>query len=52
MSKTIWLIAALMTVCATTQLESADKFQPTIESLQGYECPAWFRDAKFGIYLH
>ena len=28
------------------------KFEPTIESLKGYECPQWFRDAKFGIYLH
>ena len=24
----------------------------SIESLQAYECPEWFRDAKFGIYLH
>jgi alpha-L-fucosidase len=29
-----------------------DKFQPTIKSLQQYTCPEWFRDAKFGIYLH
>ena len=28
-------------------------FQPTWESLQkGYECPQWFRDAKFGIWAH
>lgn len=27
-------------------------FQPSIESLKNYECPQWFRDAKFGIYLH
>ena len=27
-------------------------YEPTVESLQGYECPNWFRDAKFGIYLH
>ncbi len=27
-------------------------FQPTVESLQQYECPEWFRDAKFGIYVH
>jgi hypothetical protein len=24
-------------------------FQPTFESLRSYTCPAWFRDAKFGI---
>jgi alpha-L-fucosidase len=28
------------------------KFEPTIESLKQYECPEWFRDAKFGIYCH
>ena len=28
------------------------KFQPTFESLREYECPAWFRDAKFGIWSH
>ena len=27
-------------------------FESTIESLQQYEAPEWFRDAKLGIYLH
>ncbi|MDE0021245.1 MAG: alpha-L-fucosidase [Candidatus Poribacteria bacterium] len=27
-------------------------FQPTWASLQRYRAPNWFRDAKFGIYLH
>ena len=28
-------------------------FQPTWESLaQNYQCPDWFRDAKFGIWAH
>ncbi len=27
-------------------------FQPTTESLKQYECPEWFRDAKFGIWSH
>ena len=28
-------------------------FQPTWESLAaGYQCPEWFRDAKFGIWAH
>jgi alpha-L-fucosidase len=27
-------------------------FAPTMESLLGYRCPAWFRDAKFGIWAH
>ena len=27
-------------------------FAPTVESLMSYRCPDWFRDAKFGIYVH
>jgi alpha-L-fucosidase len=27
-------------------------FVGQVESLQNYKCPEWFRDAKFGIYLH
>lgn len=27
-------------------------FQPTMDSLKKYECPEWFRDAKFGIWAH
>ncbi|HTQ57631.1 MAG TPA: alpha-L-fucosidase [Bryobacteraceae bacterium] len=27
-------------------------FQPTRESLQGYQIPEWYRDAKFGIWAH
>ena len=25
---------------------------PTVESLSDWECPEWFRDAKFGIWAH
>jgi alpha-L-fucosidase len=27
-------------------------FEASVDSLRNYECPEWFRDAKFGIYLH
>lgn len=27
-------------------------YSPTMASLQTYECPEWFRDAKFGIWSH
>ena len=28
-------------------------FKPTAQSLgENYQCPEWFRDAKFGIYMH
>ncbi len=28
------------------------KFEPTVKSLQQYECPEWFKNAKFGIWAH
>ena len=28
------------------------EYEPTWESLAKYECPEWFRDAKFGIWAH
>jgi alpha-L-fucosidase len=28
------------------------RFEATWESLRQFECPAWFRDAKFGIWSH
>lgn len=31
---------------------AAGKFSPTWESLKQYQCPEWFRDAKFGIWAH
>lgn len=31
---------------------SAGPFQPEWASLQTYEAPLWYRDAKFGIFLH
>jgi len=30
----------------------SDAFKPSFESLLEYECPEWFRDAKFGIWSH
>ncbi|MFT3752314.1 MAG: alpha-L-fucosidase [Paludibacter sp.] len=31
---------------------ASGKFKPTDESLQQYQYPTWFRDAKFGIWAH
>ena len=42
----------LLTACAASDIQGEEPFEPTIKSLQAYECPEWFRDAKFGIYLH
>jgi alpha-L-fucosidase len=41
-----------------TALKSVDAgiaqgpFQPSWESLKGYKVPAWYLDAKFGIFIH
>ena len=48
---------SLVSLCETHG-EEIDKvvvggpFEPTVASLSQYECPEWFRDAKFGIYAH
>ena len=45
----IFAISALLFACA---LQAQERFQPTWESLKKYEIPDWFRDAKFGIFIH
>lgn len=59
MRKAIVLITA--TLFFTSCRESAkpdtgnsgnQPFTASIESLKNYQCPEWFRDAKFGIYMH
>ncbi len=47
-----FLIMLLGSMMVELHANGAGKFEPSIESLQNYECPEWFRDAKFGIYLH
>ncbi len=27
-------------------------FEPTWQSLQSFQCPEWFRDAKLGFWAH
>ena len=31
---------------------AAGPFNPDLDSLKHYQCPVWFRDAKFGIWAH
>ncbi len=51
------LVAALITLAARAE-EPKDlaiapgPFQPTMDSLTKYQCPDWFRDAKFGMWAH
>ena len=46
--------AKAVTVKVDTSREPIQKgkYKPTWESLSDYECPTWFRDAKFGIWAH
>jgi len=37
---------------SATADSAAAVFQPNLQSLQQYECPDWFRDAKFGIWAN
>lgn len=39
-------------VATGTEPMAAGKFEPTWKSLEQYEAPEWFRDAKFGIWAH
>lgn len=39
-------------VSTTTEPMATGRFEPTWKSLEQYETPEWFRDAKFGIWAH
>lgn len=46
------LTAAARAANAQSEAVASGKFEPTWESLQQFEAPEWFRDAKFGIWAH
>ena len=50
--KLIKSVVVMVCFLTATWGYAADSYKPTVESLQHYQCPEWFRDAKFGIYLH
>jgi alpha-L-fucosidase len=39
-------------VLFSSRLGAQEKYQPTWESLSKYQTAEWFRDAKFGIFIH
>ena len=39
-------------LCFCVSLFSAEKYEPTWESINSRTTPAWFQDAKFGIFIH
>lgn len=53
MPKLFYILFCVSTlITATSASRLGVPYKATIESLQAYSCPDWFRDAKFGIYLH
>ena len=45
-------ITGLIFLVSISSPSLAQKFDSSWESLQQYQCPEWFRDAKLGIFLH
>jgi alpha-L-fucosidase len=64
MKKLLPLIFAVVVWCAVAPAQNIPpsapvqtpiapgRFQGNMDSLKGYTCPEWFRDAKFGIWAH
>ncbi|MCS6953871.1 MAG: alpha-L-fucosidase [Bryobacterales bacterium] len=47
MRRKLWLLLFLSALGAAREF-----YQPTTESLRRHKAPAWFEDAKFGIFIH
>lgn len=43
-----WMVAS----CTSNVPVAKGDFNPDWESLKAWECPEWFKDAKFGIWAH
>ena len=46
------LLAAAVVAGSALMAPAAEPYEPTWESLKKHKDPAWFADAKFGIYTH
>ena len=47
------IIAVALLFTIVFSVSAQERFQPTLQSFEAnYECPKWFRDAKFGIWAH
>jgi alpha-L-fucosidase len=45
-------LTVLLMVFVACNLDAQERFQTTWQSLKKYQTPDWFRDAKFGIFIH
>jgi alpha-L-fucosidase len=54
MKKTSCLVIFTLLLCLvfSSHSQAQERFQPNWESLNTYKIPDWFRDAKFGIFIH
>jgi len=52
MRLTRFAISILLSISLLDGLMAQDRYQATWESLSNYKTPDWFRDAKFGIFIH
>ncbi|MCG8684015.1 MAG: alpha-L-fucosidase, partial [Desulfobacterales bacterium] len=53
MSSTALFLSPTLGFSQTNEIDYLKgKFKPDFESLKQYRCPEWFRDYKFGIFLH
>lgn len=53
MKKIISISVLVFSFLCVNQLSIAqERYQATWESLKKYQCPEWFQDAKFGIFIH
>jgi len=50
--KSTFRLCLLLLILSQGTIKSQERFQPTWESLKNYQCPEWFKDAKFGIFIH
>lgn len=46
------LFIVALTLFANCNKQSVKKYEPTLESLDNHPIPQWFKDAKFGIFIH
>ncbi len=53
MKKTLhFFLALFLSVALLQQLQAQERYHANWESLKKYTTPEWFRDAKFGIFIH
>ncbi len=51
-NRTGLLVIISLLLISLPAIAQQPKFQPTWESLEHYQIPDWFRNAKFGIFIH